>query len=197
MKKIPVVILCILLAALLGACDQPTPSPSPSATASVTPVPTLTPQTTPTLSPTTQPTASPTPMPSITVKPSGVTEKKLGFVTDAYTKNGVNYIKIDYVDMYTGNQAIQQALKDNSNWVEQDEHGNYYIPNDYYIRNANNKIRTFPLDPNCIIRICDENDPSNLMKSISFGVFKSLSDQLMHVDVQNGVVVSMSQQYLP
>ncbi|MFZ5974745.1 MAG: hypothetical protein ACOYU3_04975 [Bacillota bacterium] len=193
-KKIPVFVLCIILAALLGACVQS--APTSSATASATPAATLTPEATLIPSPTAQPTPSLTPTPTQTATPSGVTENKLGYVTDAYTTNGVHYIRIDYVEMYTGDEAIQKALSDHSSVVEKDENGNYYIPNDYYIRNVNSKLRTFPLRAGCTITVYVPDNPLST-KKITFSQFKALSDPLMHVNIKNGSVVSMKQQYVP
>ena len=189
-KTILAVLLSILMAAVLGACTQPaataeaTPSAAPSAT--VTPMPPAE-------------SASPSATPGATgptSTPGGVTENRLGNVTDAYSSGGTNYIKIDYVDMYTGDEAIAKALADGSNVVETDENGNQYIPNDYYIRNVNTKVRTFPLGPGCTIGVFDQGDP-NASLSITFTQFQSLDDPLMHVNVVGGTVVTMTQQYLP
>ena len=192
MKKIPIMILCCLLAVWLSACVPASQDATP-ATASATPVSpaSTSPQTA------SQPAPDATPADTGAAPTAGVTEKKLGYVTGTYAQNGTDYIKIDYVTMYTGDDAIQQALNDNADVVEQDENGDYYIPNDYYIQNTNTKIRTFPLDPACAITVCDSEDPS-VSKNITFSELQLLSSTpLMHVDVQNGVVVSMNQQYLP
>ena len=144
-----------------------------------------------------QPTPGITTTAALQHKRPGVTEKKLGYVTGAQTQNGTHYIKIDCVEMYPGDQAIQQVLNDDSNVVEQDdENGGTYIPGGYYIRNANNTLRTFPLDPGCAIAVYDQSDPG-ISKSTTFSGSHSLAGALMHVDVKNGVVVSMNQQYLP
>jgi len=187
-KTIFAVMLCVLTAAVLCACAPPadTVDTTPAATVPA--------------SSTAAPTDDLTPVPSATpaTTPAGVTENKLGFVTDAYVTGGTNYIKIDYVDMYTGDEAIAKALADGSNLVETDENGIQFIPNDYYIRNINKLIRTFPLSTGCTIDLLDHNDPSVTINATFSDLQARLNEEpLMHINVVNGSVVSMTQQYLP
>lgn len=164
-----------------------TPSPSPVTIEITTPEPVVTPIPTP--------------------APAGVTEKKLGFIAKAYSKDGIETIDIDYVDMYSGAEAIAKALEDHSDWVEKDENGQYFIANDYYIRNNNKMLRSFPLAPACKINVVDwessASDGGIPMKEVSFIAFTKLvkksggSYYLMHVDVQNGFLVSLEEQFRP
>ena len=96
-------------------------------------------------------------------------------------------------------QAVAKALADGSDAVEKDEHGNYYVFNDYYIRNVNKLIRTFPLAPGCTISVVDPEDPGNLTETVSFDEFRTrmVEEPLMHVKVVGGVIVSMTQQFIP
>lgn len=215
MKRLSIVCLILLSTVFfLSACIKTDAiKPLPDATqAAQTPLPAeITAQPTPTIEITPSPTPLPlvltTPEPTPTPAPAGVTEKKLGFIAKAYSKDGTDYIEIDYVEMFFGPEAIAKALEDNSDWLEQDENGKYYIANDYYIRNNNTMLRTFPLAPDCVISIVHweaENwDASIPMKKVSFSAFAKLvknnskNHYLMHVDVQNGFMVSLEEQYRP
>ncbi len=120
-----------------------------------------------------------TPTPTDAATPAPVTEKRIGFITDAYTHEGVNYIKIDYVIFLTGDEAIQKAVEEGN--AEKDENGEWYVPNDYYISNDNAKLRTFPLADNCVIKIIDFSGPGGSMTLIikTFAELYALSDLLI------------------
>ncbi|MGI5908115.1 MAG: hypothetical protein ACOX8O_05755 [Christensenellales bacterium] len=203
-KTVFVVLLCVLTAAVMGACAAPagadaTPAVPSASSAEVTALPA-----TPSV-----PSASSAEVTALPVTPSpavptaaataGVTETRLGIVTEAFVSGGVNTIRIDYVDMYFGDEAVAKALADGSDAVEKDEHGNYYVFNDYYIRNVNKLIRTFPLAPGCTISVVDPEDPGNLTETVSFDEFRTrmVEEPLMHVKVVGGVIVSMTQQFIP
>jgi hypothetical protein len=146
--------------------------------------------------PTPSPTLSPTPTPS---PAQGVTEKKGGFLTKGYSQGGINYIVINYVDEYYGKDALKMAIQDKSPDLEVDENGDYYYPYDGpYIRDVNKKLRTFPLSPECVIRICNED---NDLTKVSWKAFcnaeaNSSWGLLMHINVKNGIVVAMEEEYL-
>ena len=149
------------------------------------------------------PTSAPTPTSTATSAPSSVTEKALGYIKKAYINDGTAYIVINYVEMYTGQEAIQKALEDHSDVVYKDENGNYVIDNDYYIRDNNTKLRTFPLSADCPIRVVDMTGSGSIpMVKVSFQKFTNLVkardyEYLMHINVVNSVVVSMEEQFLP
>ena len=141
MKRLYIVFLAALLSMLLFGCALNTGAgvTTPSATAQTT------------IEPSAEPT--PTPMPT----PTSVTRERIGFIRDAYTHEGVNYIVIDYVNFLTGDEALDKAKADGE--AEQDMYGNWYLPNDYYISNDNALLRTFPLHANCVIKIVDFSRP--------------------------------------
>ena len=87
-----------------------------------------------------------------TSPPTG--EVFLGFLTAVSIEEPIT-IQIDYVELFSGSQAIQKALEDGSNLVEIDENGERFIPNDYYIRNNNPLIRSFTLADSCEILLLD------------------------------------------
>ncbi len=142
------------------------------------------------------PTFAPTPTP-------GITEKRIGYVGKVYTKSGINYIDIDYVNFLTGTAAVEAAKEDG--YAEQDELGNWYVPNDYYITNDNKTIRTFQVGLSASIKIVDlAGSGSGIpMKSITFAKLKTMGPTfadgvlLMHVDVVSGIVQSLEEQFRP
>ncbi len=192
MVKRAISIALTALAVLFVGCTPKPPGPTtsvsatPIATAAVTstPVATSTPIATPT------PVLTPTPT-------AGVTENRIGYVRKAYTSNGKNYIDIDYVQFLTGQAAIDAAKADGI--AEQDEHGNWYVPNDYYIVNDSSQLRTFEVSSTAAIKL----DDGSAKKSITFAKLKSMGptfddgEMLMHCKVVNGIVTSLIQQFVP
>lgn len=196
-----VVCLSVLLFAGCLQVNVPTPPvTAPLASPEVSPTP---PPVSPTVSAVVTPSATPSPSPSLSPSPSpsvGVTEKKIGFVQKAWTASGKNYITIDYVDFLTGQAAIDKAVADGK--AEIDEHGNYSVPNDYYISNENPMLRTFELSPSCAIRVVNQSHAPDL-KSVTFTQFKTMGptfgaeEMLMHIDVKDGVVQSLKEEFRP
>lgn len=128
-----------------------------------------------------------------------MTENKLGVVLTA-TASGTQQITIDYVEMYSGAEAITKAKEDGSGVVETDESGVEYIPNDYYIRNNNPLIRTFPLSGDCEIMMVDMEASPLANKAVTYDEFRAALAEyprLMHVNVVNGIIIYMEEQYVP
>jgi hypothetical protein len=133
---------------------------------------------------------------------TGESGQKLGFVvaTVAASAGGSPGIKIDYVEMFTGAQALAKAHEDGADVIEIDENGHEYIPNDYYIRNNNAQLRTLPLAASCVIKLVDNSIDATGMRTVSFNEFSQETleyHRLMYVTLANGIVQSMSEQYLP
>ena len=185
--------ICIgltVLAVLFVGCTPTTPGPTASTAA--TPTATIAATATPIGS--TTPVSSPTPVVTPTAE---VTENRIGYVRKAYTKDGKNYIDIDYVQFLTGQAAIDAAKTAGD--AEQDDHGNWYVPNDYYIVNDNNQLRTFEVGTSASIKL----DQGTSKKTITFAKLKSMGptfgdgEMLMHCNVVNGIVTSLLQQFVP
>lgn len=134
---------------------------------------------------------------------NGVTENRYGNITAAYSENGTNHIEIDYVDVLSGDAAVQKALKDGA---EKDENGNLIwtdgvvVNTEWYVVNMNEKLRTFELSDSCSIQIFGASQ----MLEVNFNDFQERlldfgyddeSDAQTYmfawIDIQNGLVVSI------
>ena len=199
MKKLLIVLSTVLsIMLVLSACSSTTSTTASQsakvttpATQTVKPTTVQTPVVSPTAIATTTPT--PTPTPSATVS----TKKQYGYVTKAYTSSGKQYITIDYVDMYGGDEAIQKAKEDKSTILEKDEDGKYYIPNDYYIRNVNTLLRTFKMASTYKIELLGDGVE---LKSATFTQFVAAvktRKRLVTITFNNGDISSISEVYVP
>lgn len=169
---------------------------SATSSAATTTVPTTTAATT-TAATTTAPTTTATTTAATT---TGVTEQRMGFVISA-SSTGTRSIRIDYVEFYTGDEAIAKAREDGSDVVYFDPAlGSYVIDNDYYIRNNNPLIRTFPLASGCLIKMLPETGGSDPTDTVSYAELRTrLAERkrLMIINVVNGSVTWMEEFYTP
>lgn len=131
---------------------------------------------------------------------TGVTEQRMGFVISA-SSTGARSIRIDYVEFYTGDEAIAKAREDGSDVVYFDPAlGRYVIDNDYYIRNNNPLIRTFPLAAGCRIRMLPETGGSEPTETVTYAELRTrLTERkrLMIINVVTGSCTWMDEFYLP
>jgi len=134
-----------------------------------------------------------------TAAAAGVTENRIGFVVD--TSSGEPHtIDIDYVEMYFGAEAIAKAKEDGSDIIETDEDGKEFIPNDYYIRNNNPRIRTFEPAADCVIHMIPEMGGPDATLNCDFqDLHDAVADhkRLMQIEVVDGRVQKMTEIYTP
>ncbi len=181
----------------------PTNTAEMTTTAAVTPTAVVTPTATATstAAPTTTAaqTETTTAAATTTTAATGVTENRMGYVVD--TSSGApDTIDIDYVEMYFGAEAIAKAKEDSSDIIETDEDGKEYIPNDYYIRNNNPRIRTFELAAACVIHMIPEMGGPDATQACDFDDLRdAVADQkrLMEIEVVDGRVNKMTEVYVP
>jgi hypothetical protein len=131
------------------------------------------------------------------------TVKKCGYIKKIYLKGGKYYLDIDYIQFLTGDEAYEAALEDGVITTGEP------VPNDYYIRNVNPKIRTFPIDENVEVFIETIPGPEMTIKyvgkqSLDFATFKqrfeteNASREMPHwITLQDSVVVKIEEQYVP
>lgn len=73
--------------------------------------------------------------------------KEIGYIKDIYKENNTIYLAIDLIEFYQGNEALNEAIKDNNALI--DENGNYFIYNSYYMRNNSYSITTYQVSNDC------------------------------------------------
>jgi hypothetical protein len=73
------------------------------------------------------------------------TIKGMGFIDRVWEAGGVRYLSIDYAEFLTGEEARQAAIE--AGYIQPDED----LPNDYFIRNVNTKLREFTVSPSVAI----------------------------------------------
>jgi hypothetical protein len=128
------------------------------------------------------------------------------YLKSVYTKDGKNYITVDYIQMFKTSEERVKAM------IEDGECSNtkdcYDFPNGYK-RNINPLIRTFEVDPNVVINVYGEynqvlnNGDLNSAKSlITFAQLKTFDnksgedyEQYVRIDVKNNKVTKIIEPY--
>lgn len=190
-RKAAIIITAILLLFNLSACQANTNTATAKPTDSVKPTNVETPMPTATISQvvTATPTATPT-----------VGQKQMGYITKAYTSGTKQYITIDYIEFYTGKEAITKALADKAGIVEKDEDtGQYYIPNDYYIRNNNSQLRTFELTSGCTIKLVNYDNISEPIETKFADFIGKVKEykRLSNIVIVNNKITSIEEFFVP
>ena len=84
-------------------------------------------------------------------------ETVIGSIKNIYTANGKTYIDVDLVEFYFGSKiALPEAMKDN-NAVYDEERGEYFLPDGYYIRNNYTTITTYEVSDNCSYKLLEHD----------------------------------------
>ncbi|MEH7118942.1 hypothetical protein V7128_16230 [Neobacillus vireti] len=128
------------------------------------------------------------------------TEKSPTYITSFQYVNGKWVGKFDYIQWYFGKAADKEFLKDCKCSKEMD-----HAPDGYWIRNVNPKIRTFTISDNAqyILQTRDLyqikwNEKVTRNQFITFLKQQDTHHQIpYHIEVKNGVVTKITQQYIP
>ncbi len=194
MKKLSSVLTAGLLVTLvLSGCT----STATTQTTKPTTTQTIQPTAIQTIAVTVTPQVTPTPSPSVSPVATTSTPKQMGYITKAYTSSGKQYITIDYVDMFGGEEAIKQAKADKSSVLEKDEDGKYFIPNDYYIRNVNTLLRTFKIAANCKIELLGDGVETHSATFAQLTQAVKTTKRLVNITLVNNEITSITEYFVP
>ncbi|WP_195429177.1 Ig-like domain-containing protein [Clostridium sp. D46t1_190503_E9] len=140
-----------------------------------------------------------------------VYDKQIGWVKNFYMDNGKLYINLDLIEFYLGREeALREAIKDGKAGI--DENGEYFLPAPVWIRNNSEDITTYQINDDCLYSLCaatlnlENYESSGTLVNSSYDNFsKTFNDTknnnarilLVWVDIKNGSVYKISEQYLP
>lgn len=116
-------------------------------------------------------------------------------------REGTVYIDADYIQFFTGEQAVREAKKRGDVEKSVNDKGDtiYSLPDDIYIVNENRKVHSIPLGSYAEIQLLQNNggeaawvkgDVNQLKERIS-------GDAVFILTIENGVITRIRQQYLP
>ncbi|MGG4442315.1 hypothetical protein [Brevibacillus fortis] len=127
-------------------------------------------------------------------------EKTMAYVKTLQVKNGKLIVSLDYIQWFFGEAAVKAYRQDHP--LEKEDY-----PMPYYIRNSSPKIRTFEISPRASFTLQtnstqDENfhwnESVNTDTFKKFVLSKGIPYQLpFHIEVTNGIVTKITEQYIP
>jgi hypothetical protein len=130
---------------------------------------------------------------------AGPTERVPAIVTDARTSGSTHYVTLDYIQFLTGDEAAAAATAAGEESPP---------PNDYFIVNANPRLREYPVESGVVVSVVSNPDGT----SVPEGRDMTLADwvtalggtsadyykmNFYWVDIVEGTVTGLEQQYLP
>ena len=130
-----------------------------------------------------------------------VTENRFAYLKEIENLNSEIFIKVDYVDYLTGQEAHDAEWRDKAYFVDgKDTITN--ITDGYYISNANPKLRTFKLqDKMSVNHIIDDHGTHEITepKELNFQQIESYikNETLLFLHVKNGIIVRIDELFLP
>jgi len=133
-----------------------------------------------------------------------VKEKKIGWIKEIND----SYIALDEVEFYMYDEALNEAIKDNSKKVIRDEDtGKLYVSDSYYIRNNSDEITTYTIDENTVFEICKyllrEVPNASEVEPVSYETLKKAVDDyyerglLCWIYTEDNKITKIEQQYIP
>jgi hypothetical protein len=133
------------------------------------------------------------------IKPPKV-EKATTYITSFKQINGKWVGKFDYIQWYFGKSADREFLKDCK--CQKDMDG---APDGYWIRNVNPKIRTFTISNNAQYILQTRslyeikwNEKVTRSQFITFLNQRDKHHQIpFHLEITNGVITKITEQYIP
>ena len=195
MSRLRAVTVAVGLAAIVLTGCSDSKKPSSGLLTSVAP------STSTTASPSTLSTAAPTTSVSIDVAANAqfANGRQPGYMHSANVPNRT--LTVDIIQFLTGDAANKAAKEDGQESPP---------PNDYYIRNVNPKLYTFPVSATASISVLASEPDSGgdtTMKSVDFATFASIvnghaaKDQVTFnpwwITSSNGTVVKIEEQFVP
>jgi hypothetical protein len=132
-----------------------------------------------------------------------VIQKKIGYISRVYEKNGKRFLTFDEVKFLTGAEAVEAAKKDGNAIFE---NGKYSVLDDYYIVNENKGLINYSIDNNASLSLLgfmvsdNGNDITN--KVADYESFKSSINnknypKLCYIYLQGNAVTKVESQYVP
>ncbi|WP_167577933.1 hypothetical protein [Ammoniphilus sp. YIM 78166] len=133
-------------------------------------------------------------------------EKQIGYITQVQKqKNGKYKVTIDYIQWFSG-EAANRAMREDGKCKGFESE--CFAPNDFYIRNVNPKLRTFELSKKAVIRLQtfgrkDGNfyfDQKVSLDNFANHFNKNKQHQAhipYWIELQSGVIVKVTEQYVP
>ena len=130
-----------------------------------------------------------------------VTENRFAYIKEIENLNSELFIKVDYVDYLTGQEALDAEWRDKAYFIDgEDTITN--ITDGYYISNVNPKLRTFKLqDKISVEHIIDDNGTQEMTEPKELNLQQIeiyiKNETLLFLHVKNGIIERIDERFMP
>lgn len=135
------------------------------------------------------------------IKIDMTTETRHSYIKEVFVNNSKLYIKADYVDYFTDDEAAEAEWRDKAYMII-DGDTMTGITDGYYISNQNDKLRIFKLSKDVEINIffvARDSYEFEEIKGASLSQFKEHleNNPLLILHIEEGIVVGIKEQFIP
>lgn len=125
-------------------------------------------------------------------------EASYGYIKDMELRQGQKLIKVDFIQFYDGDRAVQEAVKRGHAEYDIEDNGDttYFVYNDYYIVNDNPKLRLFVINDSTEINLIEHYGVKINFDSIQVSM-NSLKYVPFYLETKNGVLSLLNEIYTP
>ncbi len=125
-------------------------------------------------------------------------ERKYCYAKKAFRSNDAVFIEADFIEYFEGKKAVIKAKEfgEAEYDIDKNEDTLYFLYNNYYIHNQNDRTKILELDDRVRVKIDNINQISNAFPLKAFQ--KIIADKpILILEVSNGVVYGITEQKLP
>ncbi len=133
------------------------------------------------------------------------TQTNYCFVNRVVEKNSDYFLDVDFVEVLTGDSAVEAAKKSGQAEFEITETGdtNWFVPNDYFILNTKIDSSFIQLDKDCLITIYVSDETTNYQltekRVSSIKTFQNLveKDKIFEINISEGKIKAIKEFWAP
>jgi hypothetical protein len=130
-----------------------------------------------------------------------VTENRFVYLKEIENLNSEIFIKVDYVDYLTGQEAANAEWRDKAYFIDGKDTITS-ITDGYYISNVNPKLRTFKLqDKMSVEHIIDDDGAQEMTepKELNLQQIETYikNETLLFLHVKNGIILRIDERFMP
>ncbi|MFN3872902.1 MAG: hypothetical protein ACK4R9_07860 [Ignavibacterium sp.] len=127
------------------------------------------------------------------------------FISRVVEKNPDYFLDVDFVEVLTGDSAVEAAKKSGQAEFEITESGdtNWFVPNDYFILNTRIDSSFIQLDKDCLITIYVSDETTNYRltekRVSSIKTFQNLvgKDKIFEINISEGKIKAIKEFWIP
>ena len=121
------------------------------------------------------------------------------YIKDVINQNNRTYLKVDFIQFFRFDKAIEEAKKRGDAEYDIEENGDttYFVYNDYYIANDNPKLRTFKLTDSTKIEFLEVLGDTGIDFKNTDKAINRVEFSPFIIETEHGRILSLKEIYTP